>query len=242
MPRTSKFRHSWKYGMVAGLLVTAAGALTAPRAVAQDLRLTYPTADAASLTWDNAVREFRSRNPLAGTVMIGRDVWTPERQARDPQGFREAVVAAEAQASSPEAVAARKAERDRMAEAQRVARERRDEEDAADRQVRMARLSFEWQRITGFRLAEAAVPVRIAEARATATANALALQASKINVIQSPGMQATPVTPSSYSPEQKARVVRRFLAGDAPLSRIAADSHVRADVARQWVKQALEVE
>lgn len=241
MPTTIKTRRNWTFGFLAGLALAAACNLPPSKSFAQDVRLIYPTEDVSSAAWDTAVMNFRLQNPLAGTVMIGREIWTPERQAADPKGFNYALTAARERAESPEAVAARKAERERMAEVQRAAKEQREADELHDRQVRLARLNFEWQRIAGFQLAAYAVPIKLEEVHATATANALALKSSQVNVNQSPGLTALPVAPTTYTPEQKARVIRRFLEGEESLTQIALESRVRPDVAKLWIKQALRV-
>jgi len=128
---------------------------------------------------------------------------------------------------------------DRIYEAQKAYRERRFEEIAADRQERQAKLNFDWNRIAGWQLAANAVPLKMAELDATATANALALQATKVNVVASPGLSTQP-TSNEFTPEQRTRVVRRYLAGGESLNQIALDNKVSPQLVRQWVREVLK--
>ena len=236
--------------LLAGIVTCSVLGLSPARQVSAQVLVpsTVPTVE--EITWDQAVRNFRERNKLVGTVVIGTERWTPERQAAEPTAFREALMEAQARVASPRYQAARKAELDRVNESTKAYRERRLEEDTLDRQERLARLNFDWQRISGWQLADNAVAVRIAELDAQATANALALQSPKVSVVQSPGaatpaaapVVAVPVQPTGLeiTPEVKARAIRRFLTGGESMTQIALDSNVPPQLVQQWVREILK--
>jgi len=196
--------------------------------------------DADEIRWNYALKNLHERNRLAGTVMIGGERWTPERQAAEPDAFRSALADAQSRVASPEYQAARKAELDRIYEGTKAYRERRLEEVALDRQERRAKLEFDWQTEAGWRLAANAVRVKIHELDATATANALALQSTKVNVVQSPGMTLHPTSSVNVTPEMKERVLRRFLNSDESMNKIAMDNRVPPQLVRQWVREVLK--
>lgn len=233
-------RNQWRWGLLAGVVTcTWLCVGTARTAFAQTVVAPTVVADPDEIHWSNAVRDFRETNPLAGTVIIRGKRWTPALQAADPAAFRAALADADARVNSPEYIAAKKLEMERIAEAQRATRERRYEEMAFDRQERQAKLNFDWNRYTQWQLVDYAVPLKFRELEAQAAANAMALQATKVSVVQSPGAVTQP-TAVQVTPELKTRIVNRFLAGGEPLTKIAMDYQVPPQQVKQWVREVLK--